>query len=73
MDFTSADTRVSTFAVWTPKGWAADWDGEVIYNRKLENAALFTLAAADDAARRLNGCVYDTERNLLLTLAERKG
>ncbi len=67
------DTAASHFAVWIPgKGYAADWQGEVIYCATLDDACLFDKAYAHAFALRNGGGVVDTDTRQLLTVAERE-
>lgn len=70
-DFSIADCAFAHFAIWTPAGWAHDWQGEVTYTRSMENAALWRSPAdAWRIARGINGCVVDIETERLLTIQE---
>jgi hypothetical protein len=70
-EFQNADSHLAKLAIWTPAGWAFDWQGEVTYTRKVENAALWSNARlAGSIAKRLNGVVYDVENARLLLLSE---
>lgn len=69
-----AELEPSTFVVYTPNGFLADWDrraGGPLYNRHIENAALWsTPGEALRIARVYNGCVLCAEDGRLLTLEE---
>ena len=69
--FSIADAATHSFAVWCARGWAHDWNGDVVFTKSLDNAALFDLRQADYVACKLGGCVYDTSADRLLTMAER--